>query len=258
MRVILTTHIVTKQYVVLFDFFVCLLDNHFRLSITLKVSYRCLSSMSTSDYEGAEGIIGRKMVFCPRLNSLKPDELIMTYPDCSGFYLYCCQCSMKHYPNYETMKPCHHFRLVFTDGACPNNGQPGAKAGVGMAYGEHSIAHLAHPVTENLDPKQKRTSQRAELLAAIYGLRLRVAVYEANNLDTEHQSKNPKPNQKASLKSEDQKEKWVIATDSVYVVKGMTEWLPAWKVSCYVQFLPTHLDPESHFDIGAIEEQSSH
>ena len=24
---------------------------------------------------------------------------------------------------------------------------------------------------------------------------------------------------------------WVVATDSEYVVKGMTEWLPAWKVN---------------------------
>lgn len=28
----------------------------------------------------------------------------------------------------------------------------------------------------------------------------------------------------------EERQSWVIATDSEYVVKGMTEWLPAWKV----------------------------
>ncbi|KAL9028154.1 MAG: hypothetical protein Q9196_003436 [Gyalolechia fulgens] len=29
--------------------------------------------------------------------------------------------------------------------------------------------------------------------------------------------------------SQDLKDQWIIATDSEYVVKGMTEWLPRWK-----------------------------
>lgn len=28
---------------------------------------------------------------------------------------------------------------------------------------------------------------------------------------------------------------WIIATDSEYVVKGMTEWLPTWEVSCTIE-----------------------
>lgn len=31
--------------------------------------------------------------------------------------------------------------------------------------------------------------------------------------------------------NEAEKKVWIIATDSEYVVKGMTEWLPTWKVS---------------------------
>ena len=30
---------------------------------------------------------------------------------------------------------------------------------------------------------------------------------------------------------------WIIATDSEYVAKGMTEWLPQWKVSDLIRFL---------------------
>ena len=35
----------------------------------------------------------------------------------------------------------------------------------------------------------------------------------------------------------DERKSWVIATDSEYVVKGMTEWLPAWKVCTYMHSL---------------------
>ena len=31
--------------------------------------------------------------------------------------------------------PYHHFRIIFTDGACTNNGRRSAKVGVGAAYG---------------------------------------------------------------------------------------------------------------------------
>jgi ribonuclease HI len=34
-------------------------------------------------------------------------------------------------------------------------------------------------------------------------------------------------------KPEDECNAWIIATDSEYVVKGMTEWLPTWRVSNY-------------------------
>ena len=124
--------------------------------------------MSTSDDgdEGAEGIIGRKMVFCDRLQTFETNELIQTCPKCHCFLLYCCHCSMKSEP-----RPCHHFRLIFSDGACRLNGQIGATAGIGILYGEETLSQLAIPITSSLDPGQKRTSQRAELLAALAALR---------------------------------------------------------------------------------------
>ena len=66
-------------------------------------------------------------------------------------------------------------------------------------------------ITEAMDPGQRRTSQRAELLAAIEGVRRStvgdVHVYYGNA---------PKAR--------------IIVSDSEYVVRGMTEWLPQWKV----------------------------
>ena len=53
-----------------------------------------------------------------------------------------------------------------------------------------------------------RSNQRAELCAAKLGVELLAEAY-----------------------AEESKAKaWIIATDSEYVVKGMTEWLPTWKV----------------------------
>ena len=36
-----------------------------------------------------------------------------------------------------------------------------------------------------------------------------------------------------SDKSKGESKAWIIATDSEYVVKGMTEWLPTWRVYIY-------------------------
>lgn len=129
-------------------------------------------------------------------------------------------------------RPCHHFRLVFTDGACRLNGQVGATAGIGIAYGEETGSQRATSITSLSDPGQKRTSQRAELLAALAGLRVLGAAHQLNE-------KESVKTEAKSRRSQDSKEKvWVIATDSEYVVKGMTEWLPSWKVkSLYVHCL---------------------
>ncbi|KAL1391212.1 ribonuclease H-like domain-containing protein [Phyllosticta capitalensis] len=64
---------------------------------------------------------------------------------------------------------------------------------------------------------QIKTSQRAELLAAYEGLELALDEYELNRTcvtdgDTGCKTKNV-----------------AILTDSEYVVKGITEWLPKWK-----------------------------
>lgn len=70
-----------------------------------------------------------------------------------------------------------------------------------------------------MDPNHlKRTSQRIELLAAIEGLeRLRLVEPATEEPKGEHS------------KESNTSPEWVIATDSEYVVKGITEWLPAWR-----------------------------
>ena len=169
----------------------------------------------TSDDDRVEGIIGRKMVFCDRLQTFETDELIKTCPDCCCFVLYCCHCTTTR---GEEGKPCHHFRLVFSDGACRLNGRVGATAGMGILYGEETGSQRAIPITAELDPGQKRTSQRAELLAALAAVRF---MAEADQLNRENATRKDEDNS-----SEDRDSAWVIATDSEYVVKGITEWLP--------------------------------
>lgn len=177
--------------------------------------------MAAMNDTGKEGIVGRSLRFCPSLQEFNTDDLILTCPECECFLLYCCSCSS----TYEAVpsKPCHHFQIMFTDGACINNGQRGATAGIGIAFGLTDDAKHSIPVDADVDDFPKRTSQRAELLAAIEGLRWLSAVDGANTpLATKAQTKHgPRDPEKA----------WIIATDSAYVVNGMTEWLPAWKVS---------------------------
>ena len=80
---------------------------------------------------------------------------------------------------------------LFTDGACSGNPGPGGW-GVVLRWGAHE--------KELSGGEAETTNNRMELLAVIEGL---------NAL------KRPCP--------------VVIVTDSQYVMKGMTEWLPGWK-----------------------------
>lgn len=182
--------------------------------------------MSDSGDDGSEGVIGRKMVFCPKLQAFDVDELIQSCDDCNDFVLYCCSCSQSR-PNLK--KPCHHFRLVFTDGACIQNGHRAATSGIGMAYGKNGESQQAIPVTELMDQGQKRTSQRAELLAAFHGVQF---LAEADRLGAPEIKR-----RKKTHGPRDSEKAWIVATDSEYVVKGMTEWLPAWKVIGVLPFI---------------------
>ncbi|KAF3389913.1 Ribonuclease H [Talaromyces pinophilus] len=110
----------------------------------------------------------------------------------------------------QPSKPCHHFRIVFTDGACINNGRPEAKAGAGVAVGSTDATQLSIPITDSEDTFPVRSNQRAALYAAKSGLGY---LAELDELD---------PKERSS-------EAWIIATDSEYVVKGLTEWLPTWR-----------------------------
>ena len=114
------------------------------------------------------------------------------------------------------------------------NGQVGATAGIGILYGEEPGSQLAIPITSELDPGQKRTSQRAELLAALAAVRFMAEADRLNREDGmgEDEGDGEGVRDKA----------WVIATDSEYVVKGMTEWLPTWKVNHWLSLIRIEAD----------------
>jgi ribonuclease HI len=80
---------------------------------------------------------------------------------------------------------------IYTDGACRGNPGPGGWGAL-LRYGEHEkVLSGAEALT---------TNNRMELMAAIQAL---LAVKESHHID--------------------------LYTDSQYVQKGITEWLPGWK-----------------------------
>lgn len=193
-----------------------------------------------------EGVVARKLLFCPWLESFEMDELIRACPNCDKFVLFCCSCA-HYYPKAENV--CHHFRLIFTDGACRQNGQQGATAGIGLACGTDTEGQRSIPVTDTVDPGQKRTSQRAELLAAIAGLQYMVDNKHLHVIETlEPGSRKEKKLRRKGMEPppKDSKDQWIIATDSEYVVKGMTEWLPKWKTN---KFRTNHNTKPANLDL---------
>ncbi|KAK9771602.1 putative RNase H type-1 domain-containing protein [Seiridium cardinale] len=96
--------------------------------------------------------------------------------------------------------------LLLTDGACTDNGQPGARAGWAFQFGPEPEMRVASGRLENTGPfghPSRQTSNRAELRAVLAALRCRPW-------------------------SEDGYKTIVIATDSEYVVKGATTWIRSW------------------------------
>ena len=88
--------------------------------------------------------------------------------------------------------------LIYIDGACSNNGTPHARAGFGVKWGPH------HHLSGRLEGEDPETSNRAELRAAIVALGLRV--WNGEGFD-----------------------KVILACDSEYVVKGISEWVRNWQ-----------------------------
>jgi ribonuclease HI len=82
---------------------------------------------------------------------------------------------------------------IYTDGACSNNGKEGAKAGIGIYFGEND----ARNVSRRVDGKQ--TNNIAELLAII-------SVYDIIKEDLE------------------QGESFTIVSDSVYAIRCATDY----------------------------------
>lgn len=133
--------------------------------------------------------------------------------------MFCCQ-------HLQLEGSCHHFPLYFIDGACSNNGQKDARAGVGIARGIGGEDFFSIPVTDDVDSFPLRSSQRAELLAAWLALSKiqdDPAFVDQPEFKKSHKGKFPK--------ASNGRTEAIIASDSQYVVKGITEWLPTWKGS---------------------------
>ncbi|KAG9309704.1 ribonuclease H-like domain-containing protein [Chiua virens] len=170
--------------------------------------------MSNSDHDEDSG---RLYTPCSTLTyRFSTEELVVPCPrTCGRFHARCC---------IHLDDVCHHDHVVYTDGACTNNGNSGAAAGIGIAFGtetgdsdDEDTQQFSIPVDDRLDPGGKRTSQRAELLAAIQGLEK----FCGPGGGTAHDVRKRKKGPSAIV---------IITTDSEYVVKGMAEWLPNWKV----------------------------
>jgi hypothetical protein len=76
-----------------------------------------------SDTTKSEGVINSRMIFCDRLLSMyAAHELYRTCDHCDQFFC------ILHSSGNES---CHHYPVVFTDGACSGNGFDGAVSGIG-------------------------------------------------------------------------------------------------------------------------------
>lgn len=161
------------------------------------------------------GVFNRRVYFCAKQQAFDTADLIEQCYKCDRFYLMCCA----HV--FNQVDVCHSTRLIFTDGACLSNGHRNAQAGIGVAVGMCEKDQMAAPIDDRMDGVGKRTNQRAELLAALEGLKMMSRITPIDDDEAQSlrdQAYRGDPNA------------WVITTDSEYVVKGMTEWLPKWKV----------------------------
>jgi ribonuclease HI len=92
-------------------------------------------------------------------------------------------------------------QLIYTDGACPSNGQIARRAGYGVYFGPSSPLNISARL-----PGPQQTNQRAELFAVLKAL------------ETLH-----------TTRSRTGTRSVVIFTDNMYVVNGLTNWAANWE-----------------------------
>ena len=95
-------------------------------------------------------------------------------------------------------KPCTH--TVYVDGSCVGNGSNGAKAGIGLFWGDNHPWNISNALAQ--EDGEVLTNNKAELRAAI----------RAIEIAREHNVA-----------------KLVINSDSKYVVLGITQWIHQWQ-----------------------------
>ncbi len=175
-------------------------------------------------------IVDRNFILDPNVGPRRAHELTAQCSLCRRYFAACFWASFYHGPIVGL--PCHNYRLVFTDGACSNNGYPNATSGMGIVMGPvGSEYRWSIPIDDSVDPGKPRTSQRAELLAAIHGLSL---IHKEEMDMTPRFGKHPDNSSLAhrnhTFHPYPLESRFVIVTDSQYVAEGMTAWLPRWKV----------------------------
>ncbi|VDN54142.1 unnamed protein product [Dracunculus medinensis] len=89
--------------------------------------------------------------------------------------------------------------IVYTDGACSANGRRGAKAGIGVFWGDDHPDNIAEPLKDG-----PPTNNRAELMAVI------VAVKQAVNKGLSC---------------------IIIRTDSNLLIQSMNNWIKSWRLN---------------------------
>jgi ribonuclease HI len=176
-----------------------------------------------SESEGQEGIFDRRMIFPETLLSkYNTTELYTTCGHCNQFLAVCY--SHSGYTSSSDL-PCHHYPVVFVDGSCARNSFVGAFSGIGGLFGDIEEYQWKIPVDADFDPVPIRTSHRAELLASIEGVQRFGKFLQSDKWDP------PRDSCKTQM---------VVATDSEYVYRGVTEWMPKWKVRAFYQ---QHIHP---------------
>lgn len=166
---------------------------------------------SLTDLEGISP--SRKFLWCDTLAQRTTELLIDVCSECTLFHLVCCQ--HRQLPDHKT-RPCHHYPALFVHGACAEEGEIGATAGVGGLFGGKPESRWSMRVGDELDAEGPRTAQRAELLAALAGLERFAASVATCPLAL---------GKKLHVHPE-----CVVVSDSEYLVTGVTEWFPTWRV----------------------------
>ncbi|KAJ7250065.1 ribonuclease H-like domain-containing protein [Mycena haematopus] len=162
--------------------------------------------------------MSRLFNLCPSFAARGEDTTTHFHDECENclcFFARCCQ------TDTSLSLPCHSHPLVFVDGACARNGYPDARAGIGCAMGRDPEDQLSIPITDAIDSGgARKTSQRAELLAALHGLHMLV-----------HSVLKAHPEYSSPLECPHRQLEYIVAADSEYVVKGISQWVPEWKAN---------------------------
>ncbi|KAF7117549.1 hypothetical protein CNMCM5793_006601 [Aspergillus hiratsukae] len=144
-----------------------------------------------------------------RAENIYPDHFTLAdieVPRGPWVYL-ACPGSRRKCPHCKVHVSHNDYIVVAVDGACSNNGKDAARSSYGVFWGHNNVLNTAVPV----EGERHHTNQVAELRACMRAL-----------LDVVH-VKSLFEDQGGALNAV------VIKSDSEYLVRGVTDWLPKWK-----------------------------